>query len=193
MWLLEQCRKEWEEENKIYSYSEIVKMSNSVEGFRSLIDQDHPSFAHPESMSKAIMDYCANTGQCIPQNHAEFIRCIFDSLALKYRYVLECLQQMAPFEIKKLHVIGGGSQNNLLNQATANSIGLPVVAGPCEATAIGNIMMQAKGIGLVNSLQEIRSIIRNSVAPDVFYPQDSEMWKEAYDKYMRIMNTDSDM
>ena len=90
---------------------------------------------------------------------------------------------MAPFQIEKLHVIGGGSQNKLLNQATADSIGLPVVAGPSEATAIGNIMLQAKGLGLVNSLQEMRTVIRNSVIPEIFYPKDTLLWDEAYQIY----------
>lgn len=188
MWLLEQCRKEWEKQKRNYSYPEIVAMSESSKGFKSLIDPDHPSFANPESMCKAIVDYCISTGQEIPTDDAEFVRCIFDSLALKYRYVLECLQKMAPFKIEKLHVIGGGSQNNLLNQATANSIGLPVVAGPCEATAIGNVMMQAKGVGLVNSLEEMREVIRESVSTETFYPQDTEVWNEAYKRFLEYVN-----
>jgi len=172
MWLLEQCRKEWETAGQKYTYSEIVELSGSVEGFRSLIDPDHPSFANPESMTRAIVEYCAEHNQKIPANPAEFIRCIFDSLALKYKNVLSDLQKIAPFPIERLHVIGGGSQNKLLNQLTADAIGLPVVAGPSEATALGNIMMQAKGLGVVKSLQEIRSIIRDSVSPEVFYPCD---------------------
>lgn len=187
MWILEQCRKEWEAEGKIYTYPRIVEMSNSVEGFQSLIDPDDESFAHPESMTAAIIRYCQKTKQKFPADDAEFIRCIFDSLALKYKYVLECLKKMAPFPIEKLHVIGGGSQNKLLNQATANSIGMPVVAGPSEATAIGNVMMQAKGIGLVGSLQEIRRIISNSVTPEVFYPQDTQVWEDAYKRYIQYI------
>jgi rhamnulokinase len=171
MWLLEQCRKEWEAAGQKYSYPEIVELSGSVTGFQSVIDPDHPSFANPESMTQAIIEYCKRNGQKIPVNPAEFIRCIFDSLALKYKDVLSSLQKVAPFPIEKLHVIGGGSQNRLLNQMTANVTGIPVVAGPSEATALGNVMMQAKGLGLVQSLQEIREIIRNSFAQEVFYPQ----------------------
>jgi len=152
MWLLEQCRKEWEATGQKYTYSEIVELSGSVSGLQSVIDPDHPSFANPESMTRAIIDYCAQNGQKTPANHAEFIRCIFDSLALKYKNVLDDLQKVAPFQIEKLHVIGGGSQNRLLNQMTADAIGLPVVAGPSEATALGNVMMQAKGLGIVQSL-----------------------------------------
>lgn len=188
MWLLEQCRKEWEAAGKKYDYSQIVAMSESVEGFRSLVDPDDSSFANPESMAKAITAFCDKTGQVAPQTEAEFIRCIFDSLALKYRYVLNCLKKLAPFPIEKLHVIGGGSQNKLLNQMTANAIGIPVIAGPGEATAIGNIMMQAKGLGLVDSLQEIRNIIRNSVDPEVFYSKDTLEWDEAYRYYLTLLD-----
>lgn len=170
MWLLEQCRKEWEAEGISYTYQEIVKMAESVEELQYIIDPDDPSFANPDSMTTAISDFCKKTNQKYPETNAQYIRCIFDSLAIKYKYVLDKLQTVAPFPIKKLHVIGGGAQNKLLNQLTANAIGIPVVAGPSEATAIGNIMMQAKGIGLVNSLQEIRDIIRNSVETETFYP-----------------------
>ncbi|MDR0371895.1 MAG: rhamnulokinase [Prevotellaceae bacterium] len=186
MWLLEQCRKEWEREGKTYTYPEIVSMSESIEGFQFLIEPDDACFANPESMTKAISDYCEKTGQKVPETHAEFIRCIFDSLPLKYKYVLNCLQKLAPFQIEKLHVIGGGSQNKLLNQATANAIGIPVVAGPAEATAIGNVMMQAKGCGAVHSLSEIRNIVRKSIDMEVFYPQDSEVWYVAYNKFINI-------
>jgi len=171
MWLLEQCRKEWEAAGQKYTYSEIVELSGSVAGFQSVINPDHPSFANPESMTNAITAYCKRNSQKIPTNPAEFIRCIFDSLALKYKEVLNDLQKVAPFRIEKLHVIGGGSQNNLLNQLTADATGLPLVAGPSEATALGNVMMQAKGLGIVRSLKEIREIIRNSVSPQVFNPQ----------------------
>jgi len=171
MWLLEQCRKEWEQQGTKYTYAEIDALSDSATGFQTVIDPDHPSFANPESMTKAIADYCREHGQKIPQTHADYIRCIFDSLALKYKEVLSSLQKVAPFPIEKLHVIGGGSQNKLLNQMTADATGIPVVAGPSEATAIGNVMMQAKGLGIVKSLQEIREIIRNSFEQVVYYPK----------------------
>ena len=171
MWLLEQCRKEWEAAGQKFTYSEIVELSCSVVDFHSIIDPDHPSFANPESMTRAIIDYCANTGQKIPACPAEFIHCIFDSLALKYKEVLNSLQKVARFKIEKLHVIGGGSQNRLLNQMTADATGIPVVAGPSEATVIGNVMMQAKGLGIVKSLSEIREIIRNSFEQETFYPK----------------------
>lgn len=188
MWLLEQCRKEWKEQGKSYSYPQIIKMSDAVEGFQSLIDPDHDSFANPEKMTEAIVAFCKDTNQKYPETDAEFIRCIFDSLALKYKHELNNLQKIAPFKIKKLHIIGGGSQNELLNQATADSIGLPVIAGPSEATAIGNIMIQAKGLGFVNSLQEMRSIIKNSIILDVYMPKDTQLWEKSYEKFIQIVN-----
>lgn len=189
MWLLEQCRKEWEREGTVYSYPEIVALSESVQHFGFLIDPDHPDFANPESMTKAIAGFCERTAGKAPQTHAEFIGCIFDSLALKYKYILNLLQEMAPFTIEKLHIIGGGSQNKLLNQATANATGITVVAGPSEATAIGNMMMQAKGLGVVNSLQEIREIVRRSVRLEEFYPQDQGSWTAAFDTFLSIIHT----
>ena len=187
MWLLEQCRKEWEKEGDVYTYPTIVELASATEGFKFLVDTDHPSFANPLSMTKAIMAYCTATSQPVPQNHAQFIRCIFDSLALKYRDVLTKLQSVAPFQIEKLHIIGGGAQNKLLNQFTANAIGLPVVAGPSEATAIGNVMMQAKALGLVSDLAEMRKVIRNSVTPSIFMPQDATSWDMAYQKFKSII------
>lgn len=185
MWLLEQCKKEWENEGRAYSYTEIASMSKSVKGFQFLIDPDDPLFANPNSMTGAIIKYCKKTKQKYPESDADFVRCIFDSLALKYRYVLECLQKLAPFPIERLHVIGGGSKNELLNQATANSTNLPVIAGPSEATALGNVLLQAKGIGLVGSLQDMRQIVRNSVNTVVFLPKDVELWNQAYSKFLK--------
>ena len=186
MWLLEQCRAEWSKAGKDYSYPEIIKMAESAEPFRSIIDSDHPSFANPGNMPEAIKNYCRATNQPIPESEGDFIRCIFESLALKYKSVLESLVKVSPFPIEKLHVIGGGSQNKLLNQWIANSIGIPVVAGPAEATAIGNIMMQAKAVGMVKNLREIRKIVQNSVSPELFIPQDTQIWKKNYKKFVEI-------
>ncbi|MDR1720209.1 MAG: rhamnulokinase [Dysgonamonadaceae bacterium] len=186
MWLLEQCRKEWDQQGAAYTYPEIVALSNSVSGFRFLIDPDSPDFVNPASMTGAIAAYCIHTGQGQPLTHAEYVRCIFDSLALKYRRTLDCLRQMAPFPIERLHIIGGGSQNQLLNKFTADAIGLPVVAGPSEATAIGNVMMQAKGLGVVESLDEMRHIIRDAVPLEVFHPENTAQWDEAYLRFRNI-------
>ena len=138
-------------------------------------------------MTQAIADYCRRTGQPTPETDAQYIRCIFESLALRYHQVLDMLKSVAPFAIEKLHVIGGGSQNKLLNQWTANAIGMPVVAGPSEATAIGNCMMQAKAAGVVASRQEMRRIIAQSVSLETFEPKDTELWDNAYERFQKMV------
>ncbi len=189
MWLLEQCRKEWKKKQNItYSYAIIEELAQSADPFRSLVDPDDPSFANPPSMVKAIENYCERTGQPKPQTHSQFIRCIYDSLALKYRTVLGNLQRMAPFKIEKLHMIGGGSVNRTMSQLTANAVGIPVVCGPGEATAIGNVMMQAKALGVVNNLQEMRQLIAKSIETTVYMPQDPTAWDLAYRRYLQIVN-----
>jgi len=187
MWLLEQCLKEWKKEGITYAYEKLVHMADTVPAFQSIIDPDNVTFANPLSMTKAIVDYCVSTGQTSPTTHAEFVRCIFESLSLKYRYVLEILKRLAPFSIEKLHVIGGGSKNPLLNQWTANAIGMPVIAGPSEATAIGNVMIQAKAAGCVDSLLEMRQIIRESIPLDEFLPENKTEWENAYAKFLEII------
>lgn len=189
MWLLEECRREWEtKEGVTYSYPELVKMATEENPFRFMIDPDDSSFAHPDSMTEAIQAYCKKTGQEHPQKHSEFVRTIFESLALKYRAVLEMLKSVAPFEIDILHVIGGGSQNALLNQFTANAIGIPVQSGPSEATAIGNIMMQAKASGMVDSLWQMRELISSSIQTTTFLPEQPEVWQEIYAKFKQTCN-----
>jgi rhamnulokinase len=187
MWLLEQCLKEWKKEGITYAYEKLVKMAESAPAFQSLIDPDHASFANPVSMTKTISEYCLATGQPAPSNHAEFVRCIFESLSLKYKYVLGKIRGLAPFPIEKLHVIGGGSKNSLLNQWTANALGIPVIAGPSEATAIGNIMIQAKAAGCVDSHAEMRRIIRESIHLEEFEPKNSSEWEAAYQKFLGIV------
>lgn len=187
MWLLEQCRKEWEQLGRTYTYDEIIKMAKTAKGFQCFVDPDDAVFANPESMIESIIKFCTETGQSAPKEDAEFIRCIFESLALKYKYVLSCLCELSPHAIEVLHIIGGGSQNKLLNQFTANATGLPIVAGPYEATAIGNIMMQAKGLGLVKSLKEIRTIINESFTLESYEPQDTELWNNAYEKFLKLI------
>ncbi|MDR3268191.1 MAG: rhamnulokinase [Tannerella sp.] len=171
MWLLEQCRKEWEKAGRTYTYSEIVKLAEQAGRSPSIVNPDDPRLANPASMSGAIATICREAGLPVPDTDAAYIRCIFDSLANRYKEVLEALAAMAPFPIEKLHVIGGGSQNALLNQFTADATGLPVVAGPSEATAIGNCLMQAKAAGLVADRWEIRRIVAKSFPLQTFLPQ----------------------
>lgn len=170
MWLLEQCRREWEKEGVKYPYPEIVEMAQSESGFASTVNPDDARFSNPESMTSAIASFCTQTGQRPPESHAQYVRCIFSSLARRYGQVLDTLREMAPFPIEKLHVIGGGSKNSLLNRMTADVVGIPVVAGPSEATAIGNCMVQAKAAGIVSDRKEMRRLIARCVPTETFIP-----------------------
>ena len=184
MWLLERCRKEWTDAPA--NVNEINKSSMEAEAFQSFIFPDAPDFANPTSMVEAIQNYCQKTGQPVPQGYKSMARCIFESLAMRYRQVLDYLKDMAPFPIEKLHVIGGGSLNGYLMQMAANSIGMPVVTGPVEGTAIGNIMLQAKAAGLVGDMFEMRRIIADSIETKTYLPQDTEAWDKAYEKYLKV-------
>lgn len=183
MWLLERCRAEWPE----MGYTELIAAAESAESFRSLINPDAKCFANPESMTTAIVDYCNATNQPAPETIGQFVRCIFDSLALRYRQVVEMLRELSPVAIEKLYVIGGGARNQMLNQCTANAIGIPVETGSSESTAVGNVMMQAKWAGAVDSISQMRAMIRESLDDGVRYePKQADIWSAAYDKYMSV-------
>ena len=171
MWLLEQCRKEWEKEGRTYTYPEIVQMAVSSEFTKSYVNPDDPRFANPASMAGMISQVCKENGMTPPSTDAEYVRCIFESLVHRYVEVIGMMSEMVSFPIEKLHIIGGGSQNELINQMTANALGIPVVAGPSEATAIGNCMMQAKAAGLVKDRWEIRKIIAKAFGVKTFLPE----------------------
>ena len=187
MWLYERCRKEWPEEVRKLSHPELQGSAMQVEGFRSLINPDDACFANPSSMTEAIRQYCRETEQYVPETPAEICRCIFDSLALRYKQVFLWLQEMASFPIEVLHIIGGGSLNKYLNQFTANATGVTVLAGPQEGTALGNIMVQAKAVGAVDDIWDMRRIIANSLELVRFEPEDKAVWDAAYKRYLEIV------
>lgn len=182
MWIYERCRKEWTDAPK--SHSAIQAEVVNQPAFQTFINPDDPAFANPSSMLQAISDYCQQTGQPVPQGYAATCRCIFESLALRYRQVFEWMKSMTPFPIERLHIIGGGSLNAILNQFTANSVGVEVLAGPQEGTALGNIMLQAKASGDVADIWEMRQIIANSLELKKFVPEYRESWDEAYQRYL---------
>ena len=186
MWIYERCRKEWPEEVRKLSHPELQGSAMQVEAFRSIINPDDAQFANPDSMINAIQQYCRKTNQPVPETPAEICRCIFDSLALRYKQVFQWMQEFAPFKLEVLHIIGGGSLNKYLNQFTANATGATVLAGPQECTAIGNIMMQAKAAHLVKDIWEMRQIIANSVELVKYEPTDKAVWDQAFDKYLKI-------
>ena len=187
MWLYERCRLEWPEEVRKLSHPELQGSAMQVEAFRSLINPDDAAFAAPSSMIGAIQQYCRDTNQPVPETPAEICRCIFDSLALRYRQVFEWLKEFASFDLQVLHIIGGGSLNKYLNQFTANSTGATVLAGPQECTAIGNIMLQAQAARLVSDIWQMRAIIANSTDMVKYEPQNKEQWDTAYEKYLAVV------
>ena len=180
LWLLQQCRKSWQQHGESYEYAELVQMSEKVEPFYVIIDPDDASFLNPSDMPNAISEFCSKTGQSIPKNPAQYTRIILESLSLKYRYIIGKINGMTKSPVEKLHIVGGGSQNELLNQFTANALGIPVIAGPVEATAIGNILVQLLAKGVINSLDEGRTLVKESFEQTVFTPQDTAPWNDAY-------------
>ena len=186
MWLLEECRKEWNRTGTDYSYNEIIRMAEESVPHRSLIDPNDAVFTNPESMTTAIASYCQATGQPVPTDQAQTIRCIFDSLALCYRDTLESIKRVSPHNIKRVHIIGGGSKNRLMSQFTANATGLPVIAGPSEATALGNCMVQARAAGHTGDRWNMRRLIGQVVETETFIPAGTTQWQQAYERYMTI-------
>ena len=170
MWLLEQSRKTWEKEGRTYNYAQIEAMGKSAIDFPSTINPDDPRFAAPRDMDAEIKKACAESGQQVPANDAEMISCIYHSLAKRYKEVIDMLRHFASFPIEKLHVIGGTAANKVVSQLTADTLGIPVIAGPVEGTAIGNIMIQAKATGLVKDRWEMRKIIADSVDIHTYIP-----------------------
>ena len=189
MWLYERCRKEWTDAPK--SHSELQADAMKVKPFQSIINPDDNTFVNPASMVEAIQNYCRKTNQHVPEGYAEICRCIFDSLALRYKQVFTWLKEFASFDIHTLHIIGGGSLNEYLDQFTANATGVEVLAGPQEGTAIGNIMLQAKACGAVDDIWEMREIIARSLEMKRFVPQDHDLWEKAYERYLDIVESET--
>lgn len=173
LWILQRLMAEWKERGEEVAYDEIVPAA-AESCFSSIIPVADAAFMNPHSMEKAICDYCVATSQPVPQSKAEFARCVFLSLAGKYRDAIAGLNALLPTPLERLHIIGGGSQNTLLNQLTADALGIPVWAGPVEATAMGNILVQAMAAGEVADVAELRDVVRRSVTPRIFEPNKSE-------------------
>ena len=186
LWLVQACRRTWAQAGDDMSYDQITQMAANATPFAALIDPDDANFLPAGDMPSRIVDYCKRSGQTIPSDKGRIIRCALESLALKYRWVLEKLESVWGKPINVLHIVGGGAQNKMLCQITADATGTPVVAGPIEATAIGNILVQAVAIGAVNSISDAREIVRRSFEVVVYEPQDSADWDEAYDRFLEL-------
>jgi rhamnulokinase len=187
LWLLQQSRRQWSREGENYSYGELTQMAEAAPAFSSLIDPDDPDFLNPPSMPEAIASYCRRTGQHVPQTKGEFCRTILESLALKYRWTMERLREATGKKLPVLHMVGGGIQNQLLCQFAANACGVKVVAGPVEATAIGNLMVQAIATGEVEGIDQAREIIASSFPPAQYLPQQREQWEAQYNRFLMLL------
>jgi rhamnulokinase len=184
LWLVQECRRAWERAGLAYSYDDLTRLAGVAAPFVSLVDPDDASFVLPSHMPAALADYCRRTGQPAPQEPGPVVRCALESLALRYRWVLERLEELLGRRLDTIHIVGGGSQNALLCQFTADACNRPVHAGPVEATAIGNVLVQALGLGLVGSLAEAREVVRRSFEVGVYTPCNPDRWQEPYKRFL---------
>lgn len=187
LWLVQESRRQWQREGEDLSFAELEKAAWKAEPFVSFIDPDHSSFATPGNMPQRIKEFCNKLGQPVPENKGAIVRCIAQSLALKYRYTLECLEDIMDKKFNVIHMVGGGIKDTMLCQFTANATGKPVVAGPVEATSIGNIVVQAMALKAIDDLQCARQIIQNSFPSTVYQPQQTEEWNMSYEKFKNVI------
>ena len=189
LWLLQQCRKQWQRQGADFTYAELTEMARKARPFAAYIDPDNNEFLSPDNMPEKINSYLAGTGQRPLTDKGVMIRTILESLAFKYRWVLEKIEDITGKSINRVHIVGGGIQNNLLCQFTANATGKRVIAGPVEATAAGNILMQAKATGQIESLAQARKIVKNSFDLKEYHPEDSSLWQQQYKKFGTLLKS----
>lgn len=190
LWMLQGCRNCWSAQGKMADYNELIELSRRELAFAHLVDPDDESFLRPTDMLSAIDDFCRKTHQSRPATPGAYVRCVLESLALKYRIVLRNLEQLCGNRLEQIRVIGGGSKNKLLNQFTADATGRRVLAGPAEATALGNIAVQMLATGEASSLQEVRAIVDHSFATEVFEPVETDKWErhvERFEQYCEMI------
>lgn len=188
LWLVQECRRIWARTGHNFSYDDLTKMAAEAKPFTAIVEPDHPSFLAPVDMPASIQAYCQDSGQTVPESKGQIVRTALEGLALKYRWVTEKLQILLDHKFNALHIVGGGSQNRLLCQFAADATQLPVIAGPVEATAIGNIAVQAIATDHLASLDEARQVIRRSFEVLTYEPGLSAPWDEAYDRFEKLVS-----
>jgi rhamnulokinase len=186
LWLLQECRREWARKGREYSYDELAQMAITATPLHCFINPTDPVFLTPGDMVARIQACCRTTAQPVPSGTAEVVRCILESLALEYRHALQQISELTGFSLPVIHITGGGSRNDLLNQFTANATGRAVIAGPVEATALGNILVQSIASGEIASLAEGRALVRRSVEMHKFEPAGAASWEQAYNQYLKL-------
>lgn len=186
LWLVQESRRQWEREGTLLSFDELEKQAREAVPFSSLINPDYEKFQTPGNMPKRIREYCQKTGQKVPETKGEIIRCIAESLAFKYREVIEGMETVTGKKYDVINIVGGGIKDKMICEFTANATGRKVSAGPVEATSIGNVMLQGIAMGAIADLDAGRRIIKNSFPIDIYEPQNSVEWNEGYEKWKRI-------
>jgi rhamnulokinase len=186
LWLVQECRRDWERTGPSHSYEDLTQMAAAAPAFGPLVSLGDSRFLSPGDMPARIQAFCHGTGQAVPQTKGEIIRCALESLALEYRWVAERLDEIVGRQLPTIHIFGGGSQNRLLNQFAADATGRRVISGPVEATAIGNMLVQALALGHLASLAEGRALVRRSFAVESYEPANRARWDEAYRRYLEL-------
>ena len=189
LWLVQECKRTWEREGDRYSYDQLTEMASKAGPAESLVNPDDGRFLKPTDMPEAIRDYCRDTSQTVLSEPGSVVRCALESLALKYRMTLEGIEDLTGERIERLHIVGGGTQNTLLNQFTADALRIPVIAGPIEATAIGNVLVQAIARGYLKDLNEARALVRRSFPTQEYQPREKDRWESAYEKFKALCKT----
>ncbi|MCA9956323.1 MAG: hypothetical protein KC434_16455, partial [Anaerolineales bacterium] len=186
LWILQQCRAIWATNGQDYSYSELVQLAEQAEPLAAIFNPNDPIFLQPGDFPQCIRDFCQRTGQPAPQTVGAVVRSVLESLALAYREVLEQVTAVAKQMVSVLHIVGGGTQNRLLNQLTANATGLPVVTGPIEATVMGNALVQLITLGEIGDWAQARQVVARTDELQMYEPEDTAVWNEAYGRYKRL-------
>ncbi len=187
LWLLQRCRKDWAAAGAAHEYAELIALAERAPAFHAIIDPDAPVFINPGNMPQAIADFCRQTQQAPPASKGACVRTILESLAFRYRCIIARINAVSAAPVEVIHLVGGGSQNELLNQFTANATGLPVIAGPVETTALGNVISQAISCGEIATFDEGRTLVRNSFPLKEYLPREVDRWSEVYEKIKPLL------
>lgn len=190
LWVIQSCRREWAAQGLSLTYPELVAGAANAKGLLGVVNPDAPQFLDGQNVPAKIQEYCRASGQEVPETIPQIARCVFDSLALSYRHIVTDLREITGLDIPTVNIVGGGSNNALLSQLTADAVGTPVVCGPVEATALGNAAVQLVALGELNGLEEIRAVVQLSQAPVTYLPRSHEGWDTAYDTYTRLVTAD---
>ena len=187
LWLVQECRRSFERKGKPLDYGQLAQLAAETPAFRSLVDPDDARFLKPDCMLDSIQQSCRESNQPVPETEGQFVRCALESLALKYRVVLGWLEELTGQRVETIHIVGGGTQNELLNQFTANACERPVATGPVEATVLGNLLVQARTAGEIGSLADLREVVRASCEMKRYEPQDQAMWQQALQRFRELL------